>query len=118
MSDTASRAEAARKKILESGNPDLIGRLHLLEATAASGPARPQPSGGPGLLGMGLAVAGGAWLGSVLGGLTLSGEMQRAFSEVAEGMGLDPADIAAIDAADIDASGDGIFDDFGGFFDL
>lgn len=120
-SNTAGRAEAARKKILESGNPDLIGRLHLLEATAASGPARPQPSGGPGLLGMGLAVAGGAWLGTVLGGVALSGEMQRAFAEVAEGMGLDPADMEAFDASDVvdaEASGDGIFDDFGGFFDL
>ncbi len=131
MSDPATRAEAARRKILASGDPELIGRLHLLDAAAPgaqSGAARrPAAGASPGLLGMGLAVAGGAWLGTVLAGLTLSGEMQAAFADVAEDLGIDMAgidpatlgeggDIAPTEASDI---GDGdLFDGFGDFFDL
>ncbi|MGY6411881.1 MAG: hypothetical protein ACXIUV_12775 [Alkalilacustris sp.] len=127
MSDTSSRAEAARRKILESGDPDLIKRLQLLEATAprrADGGPAPTPQGSalPGMLGLGLAAAGGAWLGTVLGGIALSREMEQAFSEVAAGMGLD-ADFAGLggDAEPIEASQDAGDDLFGGlddFFDI
>ena len=130
MSDTASRAEAARRKILESGDPDLIKRLHLLDATAPAqagqppstapaGSPGPQGSALPGMLGLGLAAAGGAWLGTVLGGMALSQEMEQAFAEVAEGLGLDPSALDATDGAeametsqDADDSLLGGFDDF------
>ena len=124
MTDRNRRAEEARQKILDSGDPELIKRLYLLEAAQA-----PREAGrtGPSLLGTGLAVAGGAWLGTVLAGLTLSGEMQAAFADVAEDLGIDMAgidpatlgeggDIAPTEASDI---GDGdLFDGFGDFFDL
>jgi hypothetical protein len=91
MTDHARRAEEARAKILASGDPELIKRLHLLEAAAAR-PAAPGRAG-PGLLGTGLAVAGGAWLGTVLAGVTLSGPLQAAFASVAEDLGIDTADM-------------------------
>ena len=127
MSDTHSRAEAARRKILDSGDPDLIKRLHLLEATAPSqGAAQPpgaqtqSPHGSalPGILGIGAAAMGGAWLGTLLGGMAVSREIEQAFAEVAEGMGLD---LGALDAAEgaeaIDTAHDGGDDDFLGGFD-
>ncbi|GAA0310179.1 hypothetical protein [Rhodovulum strictum] len=109
MTDRARRAEEARQKILASGDPELINRLHLLDAASAA-PAR-HPPRAPGLLGTGLAVAGGAWLGTVLAGLTLSGEMQAAFAAVADDLGLDPG-LGALDAAAL-AEEDGFLDDFG-----
>lgn len=115
MSDPATRAEAARRKILASGDRELINRLHLLEATTPP----PAAQRGPGLLGMGAAVAGGAWLGTVLAGMTLSGEMQDAFAAVAEDLGIDLGglDTGAVDG--VDASGEGdLFDGLGDFFDL
>lgn len=142
MTDRVRRAEEARQKILASGDPELIRRLHLLEATAPHQPAAaqapappPSPapgpwgtsrsSGGPGLLGMGLAVAGGAWLGTVLGGMTLSPAMAQAFSDVAEDLGIDMegVDLEALeDGADgMEPGDDGMgggdgFGDFGGDF--
>ena len=114
MSDPATRAEAARRKILASGDRELINRLHLLEATT---PPPRQP--GPGLLGMGAAVAGGAWLGTVLAGVTLSGEMQDAFAAVAEDLGIDAGGLGAGGLDAVDAAGEGDFlDGFGDFFDL
>ena len=136
MSDTASRAEAARRKILDSGDPELIKRLHLLEATAparAAPQGQPTPpstgaqhsparSGMPGLLGLGLAAAGGAWLGTVLGGMALSREMEAAFAEVAEGMGLDPSALDATDGVEpVETSQDadeGFLGGFDDFFDV
>ena len=143
MSDRAQRAEDARRKILESGDPELIRRLYLLEAAA---PPQGQPQGqvqgqmqpdrgGPGLLGMGLAVAGGAWLGTVLGGLTLSPAMQQAFADVAGDLSvdMDGVDMANLDGANPDGDslsethdasdtgdwGSGDADGgFGDFFDL
>ena len=128
MTDRAQRAEEARRKILESGDPELIRRLYLLEAAAppqgtAPPQSRPQTDrGGPGLLGMGLAVAGGAWLGTVLGGMTLSPAMQTAFADVAEDLGfdMDGVDMASLeDTGDADPgdAGDG-FGDLGDFFDI
>lgn len=145
MTDRARRAEEARQKILDSGDPDLIRRLQLLEATAPQQPAAadrtpaPPPSpapgpwgagrgsgGGPSLLGMGLAVAGGAWLGTVLGGMTLSPAMAQAFSDVAEDLGIDMDGVDLTELEDgsegMDASGDATdpggegFGDFGGDF--
>ncbi|HDR28642.1 hypothetical protein [Rhodovulum sp.] len=116
MTDRTRRAEEARQKILASGDAELIDRLHLLDAAAGTAPpARPARNrAGPGLLGTGLAVAGGAWLGTVLAGLTLSGEMQAAFAAVADELGFDP-DIAGLDGEALaEASDDGDFlDDFG-----
>ncbi len=132
MTDRSHRAEEARRKILESGDRELINRLHLLEATAGQAPGG-QPAtpaapaarqgGGPGLLGTGLAVAGGAYLGTVLAGMTLSGEMQQAFASVAEDLGIDvtDADFAAMEGGEtaetgevVEASEDGGFlDDMG-----
>ena len=125
MTDTSSRAEAARRKILESGDPELIKRLHLLEATAPAqggGPA-PQQQGSalPGFLGLGLAAAGGAWLGTVLGGLVLSREMEQAFSQVAEDLGLDAGPAGGEAGDPVEASQEGGDDFLGGFdefFDL
>lgn len=126
--DKATRAEAARRAILASGDTELIRRLYLLEAATppeATG-GRPRAAG-PGLLGTGFAVAGGAWLGTVLGGLTLSGEMQQAFAAVAEDLGIDVAgvDMAALGSAEaadpelLDELGLGdIADDLGAFFDI
>lgn len=125
MTDRTQRAEEARRKILNSGDPELIRRLHLLEA-ASPPPAQARPQAGsdrgPGLLGMGLAVAGGAWLGTVLGGLTLSGEMREAFADVAGDLGIDleGVDLASLDEAGAEgdiADGDGL-DGFGDVFDL
>ena len=124
--DRADRAEAARRSILDSGDPELIHRLYLLEAAtppAATGRGTVPPD----YLGTGLAVAGGAWLGTVLGGLTLSGEMQEAFAAVAEDLGIDMAgvdmaalgDEAATDPALFEELGLGdIADDLGAFFDI
>ena len=129
MTDRNRRAEEARQKILDSGDPELIKRLYLLEAAQA-----PREAGrtGPSLLGTGLAVAGGAWLGTVLAGMTLSGEMRGAFSVVAEDIGLDPGglDAAGTDIADAgsvaeagEATEAGFLDDLGlgdlgDFFDV
>ena len=90
MDDRARRAGEARQKILESGDPELIRRLYLMEAARA-----PRAGGrpGPGLAGAGLALAGGAWLGTVLAGATLSVEMRQAFAAVAEEMGFEPAEL-------------------------
>jgi hypothetical protein len=125
-SDSAARAEAARKAILESGDAELIRRLYLLEAaTPPDAAVRTLPRSG--LVGTGVAVAGGAWLGTVLGGLTLSGEMQEAFVAVAEDLGIDltGVDMAAIgavapaDTALFEELGLGdIADDLGAFFDI
>jgi hypothetical protein len=126
--DRATRAEVARKAILDSGDAELIRRLYLLEAaTPPAAATRPAPQSGPGLLGTGLAVAGGAWIGTVLGGLTLSGEMQEAFAAVAEDLGIDltgvdMAAFGAVEAADpalFEELGLGdIADDLGAFFDI
>jgi len=93
MDERTRRAEAAREKILASGNPDLINQLHLMEAAQA----RPAPAASTGpqgwLRGMattGLAVAGGAWLGTSLAHLGLSAEMEAAFAAVAEDLGFGP----------------------------
>lgn len=117
MTDRAHRAEEARQKILASGDQDLINRLHLLEAAAghaAPGAGVARGVEGPRLLDTGLAMAGGVWLGTVLAGLTLSGEMQDALAAVAEELGLDP-EIAPQDGAEAaDAAGEGgLFDDLG-----
>jgi hypothetical protein len=134
MSDRAQRAEEARRKILDSGDAELIRRLHLLEAAApahrpvppaGSAPTPARGDRGPGLLGMGLAVAGGAWLGTVLGGMTLSGEMQEAFADIASDLGIDMdgVDMANLDGSGFDEAGDVAdpgdgFGDFGDFFDV
>lgn len=130
MTDRAQRAEEARRKILETGDPELIRRLYLLEAAAppqgqppqGQSPAAAPGGGGPGLLGMGMAVAGGAWLGTVLGGMTLSPAMQAAFADVAQDLGvdMDGIDMASLeDTGDTDPGevGDG-FGDLGDFFDI
>ena len=127
----ARRAEAARQKILASGDQELIRRLYLLEAASppqgapvpppSAGQPAPRGAGGPGLLGMGLAVAGGAWLGTVLGGMTLSGEMQQAFADVAEDLGFDMegVDMASLSEAEADIDPDADFGgDLGDFFDI
>ncbi len=124
MSDTHSRAEAARRKILESGDPELIKRLHLLEATASTQganaqtaqPAR-QGSALPGILGIGAAAMGGAWLGTVLGGMAISHEMEQAFAEVAEGMGLDLGTLDGAEGSEAIETSHGGGDDFLGGFD-
>lgn len=135
MTDRAQRAEEARRKILETGDPELIRRLYLLEAAAppqgSVPPQQGQPpsaapgSGGPGLLGLGMAVAGGAWLGTVLGGLTLSPAMSAAFADVAADLGvdMDGVDLASLGCEDVGTEGagdfgDGAFGDLGDFFDL
>jgi hypothetical protein len=124
--DKADRAEAARRRILEAGDAELIRRLYLLEA-ATPPAATGRGAVSSGLLGTGLAVAGGAWLGTVLGGLTLSGEMQEAFAAVAEDLGIDLTGVdmgalgseAATDPALFEELGLGdIADDLGAFFDI
>jgi hypothetical protein len=124
----AARAEAARHRILESGDAELIRRLYLLEAaTPPAGAGRGAAQRGPGLLGTGLAVAGGAWLGTVLGGLTLSGEMQDAFAAVAEDLGIDLTGVDMAALGDAEAADPALFedlglgdiaDDLGAFFDI
>lgn len=128
MDDISRRAEAARAKILASGNPDLINQLHLMEAAQAGRAAPPQGTrgqagggaggitGGLGLgtvLAAGAAVAGGAWLGASLAALSLDDEMQEAFATLAADLGID-----------MDAGADGGMEGFdaaegaeGGFFD-
>ncbi|SDW70413.1 hypothetical protein [Roseicitreum antarcticum] len=91
MSDTSDRAKAARDKILSSGNPDLINRLHLLEATGKD-PARVPPSAGTGLFGLGMAAFGGAYLGNLLAGWDITDEMSEAFAVVADDLGLEGAE--------------------------
>ena len=109
--DTSRRAQQAREMILNSGNPDLIGRLHLLDAAAEKQDARPQgaapgapaPSSAPSPWGTGLAAGagagfgalGGVMLGTVLGGMMLDAQMRAAFAAVAEEAGFDPSDIDA-----------------------
>lgn len=120
MSHRRKRAEEARRRILESGDQELINRLHLLEASQGGGRLE---RGGPGLLGTTLAVGSGAYLGSLLAGMTLSAEMQRAFAEVAEDMGISPAELgiggAAGGAMEGGAEGaDGLLDGLDGFLDL
>ncbi|ABM61845.1 hypothetical protein [Halorhodospira halophila] len=118
MNRRQKRAEEARRTILESGDRELINRLHLMEASQArSG----RGGRGPGLLGTAAAVGGGAYLGTLLAGMTLNAEMQRAFAAVAEDMGVSPGDLGLSPAAmegDVGADDGGLFDDFGGFFDL
>lgn len=129
MTDRQERAEAARRKILASGNPDLINQLHLMEAAQVSQtPPGRAAQGGPGpgtfVLG-GVALAGGAWLGAWLGAslaaLALDDEMQEAFAVLAEDLGLaestDLADSAGAAGPEPEAGGD-LFDDLGGFFDI
>lgn len=133
MTDSATRAAAARAKILASGDEELIKRLYLLEATqgaagasapnAKAGQAGEAPftqAAGPSLLGLGLATAGGVFAGSWLAGHALSGEMSRAFADVAADLGVNPADLGLdpiagahtpIEASD-DAGG-GFLDDLG-----
>lgn len=118
MDERSRRAEEARQKILDSGDPELIRRLYLLEAAQV-----PRSGGrpGPGLLGTGLAVAGGAWLGTVLAGMTLTGELQDAFATIAEDLGIDPATLDLAQAAE--AGEGGLLDDLGlgdlgDFFDI
>jgi len=113
--DRESRAEAARRMILASGNPDLINRLHLLDAAApgttagpAAGAPAPAPaptSGQPAASPWGTAAAAGAGalggvmlgsvLGTVLGGMMLDAPMRAAFAALAEEAGFDPDTITA-----------------------
>ena len=143
--DTSRRAQEARELILNSGNPDLIGRLHLLDAAAekqnagpqGTAPGAPAPSSAPSPWGTGLAAGagagfgalGGVMLGTVLGGMMLDAQMRAAFATVAEEAGFDPSDIDATlsDAAfagdDPGEAGDagldaGDDDWLGGFFDI
>lgn len=111
MSETSNRAKAAREKILNSGNPDLINRLHLLEATGKD-PARVPPPSGGGLFGLGLAALGGAYLGNLLGGTDVTAEMSDAFAAIAEDLGLD---FDESDGAGTDVSAGDMGDDDGGF---
>lgn len=126
MSRRAARAEAARKRILASGNRELIDRLALLDAAAGRAPRRARASRsagrGPELLATGLSVAGGAWLGTVLAGVTMDAAMRRAFAEVAAGLDLiaeaevdaasDWSDIGVPDDDDEDFADDADPDDF------
>lgn len=91
MSQQSDRAQAAREKIMNSGNPDLINRLHLMDATGKD-PARPPASSGTGLFGLGLAAFGGAYLGNLLAGTDISDEMSDAFATIADDLGLETAD--------------------------
>lgn len=112
--DASRRAQEAREMILKSGNPDLIARLHLLDAAAekqnpgtSGAPSAPSPSPGPssgpspwgtGLAagtGAGLGALGGVMLGTVLGGMMLDAQMRAAFAAVAEEAGFDPSEINA-----------------------
>jgi len=122
MTDRQNRAEAARAKILASGNPDLINQLHLMEATQGAAPQPPAAQGGPGLgtflLG-GAALAGGAWLGAGLAAMALDDDMREAFAVLAEDMGLAPPDSADLDSAEMATDTDGgLLDGFGDIFDI
>ncbi len=135
-SDASRRAEAAREAILKSGNPDLIGRLHLLDAAAdkqqAGKPGAPLPPPDPSPWGTGLAAGagalGGVMLGTVLGGMVLDAQMRAAFAAVAEEAGFDPAEVdATLNEAgwpgeDAGTGGEaaeaGDEDWLGGFFDI
>lgn len=119
MDDRSRRAEAAREKILASGNPDLINQLHLMEAAQAR-PAPAASTGPQGWLGgmatTGLAVAGGAWLGTSLAHLSLSADMEAAFAAVAEDLGLGPdaaQGMYALPEVHDAATDDGFFGDLG-----
>ncbi len=131
-SDRETRAAAARQAILDSGDPDLIKRLHLMDAAAASqggdrtgstrstqgdgqtpgrqevsdASARPGPWGTAAAAGAGagLGAMGGMMLGTVLGGMVLNEQMRAAFATLAEDAGFDPG---AIDVALGDAAPDG-----------
>lgn len=109
MTKRSRRAENARRMILESGDPELIRRLHLLEATAPDAPARQGSGSGRG--GAALGAGAGGLVGAVLGGVVLSSMMQSAFAAVAEDLGMDP------EGSDIDADADTGDDDAGGFLD-
>lgn len=122
-SDRETRAAAARQAILDSGDPDLIKRLHLMDAAAASqggdqtgstrstqgdgqtpgrqevsdASARPGPWGTAAAAGAGagLGAMGGMMLGTVLGGMVLNEQMRAAFATLAEDAGFDPGMIEA-----------------------
>ena len=99
--DRSARAEAARRTILASGNPELINRLHLLDAAApaaADGTPKaadnrhsPVPWGTAAAAGGG--ALGGVMLGTVLGGMMLDAQMRAAFAALAEDAGFDPETI-------------------------
>ncbi|MBK1674138.1 hypothetical protein CKO35_12660 [Ectothiorhodospira shaposhnikovii] len=117
MDSRRKRAEEARQKILQSGNKELIDRLHFLEATQGN----PQIAargrrGGPGLLGTGLAAAGGAYLGTLFAGMVMSSQMQQAFADVAMDLGVSPLDIG-LDTAHLDLDPGEMGADEGGFLD-
>ncbi|MCC6001492.1 MAG: hypothetical protein JJU19_11605 [Pararhodobacter sp.] len=136
-SDRDRRAEAARQTILNSGNPDLINRLHLLDAAAGQAQAQsgPQPAERSGATpwgtamaagaGAGMGVLGGMMLGTVLGGLALDEQMRAPFATLAEEAGFDPGMIEA-SLADTASTGDnpgdmgdaGDDDWLGGLFDI
>lgn len=124
--DRSRRAAAARAAILASGRPELIERLHLLDAAAAPPAGRAAgPSAAGTAVAAGAGALGGVLLGTVLGGLVLDAQMRAAFAALAEDAGFDPGAVAAALAdlpgaeAPFDASvaaddgfGDG-FDDLG-----
>jgi len=108
MTQRSRRAENARRMILESGDPELIRRLHLLEAAA------PEPRGrSGGTAGTAAAAGAGGMVGAVLGGVVLSSMMQSAFAAVAEDLGLDGAEVDSDDDADGDDEDGGFLDDIG-----
>ena len=112
MTQRSRRAENARRMILDSGDPELIRRLHLLEATAPE--AAPPQGNARGRGGAALAAGAGGMIGAVLGGVVLSSMMQSAFAAVAEDLGIDT------DGTDLDPEADGADDDGGdggGFLD-
>lgn len=114
MTQRSRRAENARKIILESGDPELIRRLHLLEATASDTP--PQRSSAAGSA---VAAGAGGLVGAVLGGVVLSSMMQSAFAAVAEELGVDTDGTDLDDDADDMGESGGFLDDLGlGDFDL
>lgn len=134
-SDRDRRAEAARQTILNSGNPDLISRLHLLDAAAGQAPAGPRPAERGGAspwgaamaagAGAGMGALGGMMLGTVLGGLALDAQMRAAFATLAEEAGFDPGMIEAtltdsVSTGDTpgDAGEAGDDDWLGGLFDI
>lgn len=128
MTDREARSEAARRKILASGNQDLIDRLHLIDAAAAQpAAAAGRKAAGPSLrspLETVALVAGGVWLGNLLAGLSIGRELQAAFATVVADAGFDPAELglgpdilaaAGLDSAAHDAAafGSDLLDDFG-----
>ncbi len=115
MTQRSRRAENARKIILESGDPELIRRLHLLEATASDTPPPQRGSAA----GSAVAAGAGGLVGAVLGGVVLSSMMQSAFAAVAEDLGVDTDGTDLDDDADDAGDSGGFLDDLGlGDFDL